>query len=456
MKKIVCIILIVSAFTQCKPQQISTAQKAGNLKEKKISNAIFIDSVWAANKVSFDLHTIDTKQYVAYYDSNRMMTVASRDVSSKVIEKKTLSSQLVWDSHNYVTLGLDEEGYIHVSGNMHNVPLVYYRSEKPYDIQSIVEIHKMTGIDEKGVTYPVFFNDKKGRLYYTYRSGGSGSGNNWVNLYNAKTKTWSRLLEKGLFKGKNGNETRSSYFKFVQGSDGNFHCIWMWRWTPNVETCHQLSYATSPDFVNWTSASGEKIDLPIKPDNEKLIIDNVPTKGGLHNGRHQIAFINKTPIIGYVKYDDYGKTQLYVARFKNDNWVIKQLSSWGFRWKFNGGGDGMTSGGSFDFIPNNNDNFLVINWKTETGEKGFYTIDGNLKILTSGKEMVAKYPKKIRTKLSKNPKMHVNLQDGITHNTNNNLLYVLKWESFVKSHKKSAPKEIPKGPLSALLLIEIE
>ena len=42
-----------------------------------IAENLLIDSVWAANKVSFALHTVGDEQYVAYYDKERMLTVAT-------------------------------------------------------------------------------------------------------------------------------------------------------------------------------------------------------------------------------------------------------------------------------------------------------------------------------------------------------------------------------------------
>lgn len=49
---------------------------------------VFIDSVWVANQVSFDLHTIDDKQYVAYYNKDSMMTLASRELGRENWKKK--------------------------------------------------------------------------------------------------------------------------------------------------------------------------------------------------------------------------------------------------------------------------------------------------------------------------------------------------------------------------------
>ncbi|WP_445737144.1 BNR repeat-containing protein [Mariniflexile sp.] len=457
LKPVVYILLALMMF-QCKEVKTSeTKTNLVNTSVPKIVETVFIDSVWAANMVSFDLHTMGNKQYVAYYDKNRMMTVASRDISSNQWQKKTLSNKLHWDSHNYVVMGFDEEGYIHISGNMHNNPLVYFRSEKPYDITSIKELNDMVGCNEDGVTYPKFFNDKDGHLLYTYRTGGSGSGNNWVNKYNTKTKAWERYLKTNLFEGISDNETRSSYFSFTKGPDGNFHFTWVWRWTPLVETTHQLCYAVSPDLIHWKNAFGEPIELPLKPDNEKLIVDNAPTNGGMHNGKYELFLTeNSKPIIGYIKYDEDGLTQLYVATTQNGTWISNKISDWNFRWEFIGGGDKMTQGASFDIEPYDA-NSVIIKWSNETGENGTYLVDTEtLHKVDKVVEAKEKYPSDLKDRLSKNAALHVNIQKGKNSDKDAESTYVIKWESMGKSHGSHAPEVIPEGPLSALYLINIK
>lgn len=137
-------------------------------------------------------------------------------------------------------MGFDEEGHIRISGNMHVNPLVYFRSDKPYDIQTIAEVHTMIGENEDRITYPKFFNGHNGKLLYMYRTGGSGRGDTWVNQYDIGRNKWKPYPTDGLFKGIIGDTSRSAYNKFVKGPDGNFHHVWMWRWLPAVETCHQL------------------------------------------------------------------------------------------------------------------------------------------------------------------------------------------------------------------------
>ena len=432
------------------------AQEYLPLKDPIILNQLEVDSVWVANKVSFDLHTVDDLQFVAYYDKNRMMTVASRKLGSTYWERKTLPSQLMWDSHNYVAMGIDEKGYLHVSGNMHTHPLNYFRSSNPYDIQSLNKIDQMTGADEKSVTYPKFFQHNDGSLLFSYRSGTCGNGNILLNQFNPETGTWKRYLEKPLFEGIEKDDQRAAYHKFVRDSAGNFHFIWMWRWTPLVETSHQICYATSTDLIHWKNAAGDPVSLPFRPDDPALIVDGTPSKGGMHNSRFQLCLPEDgRPIIGYVKYDEDGLTQLYLAQLRNGQWIAHKISHWNFRWKFTGGGDQMTSGGSFNFLGLTSRGHIVIDWETETGQQGQYIIDPkNLERVDQEVMVTKKYPDTIFEKLSKDPELSVNIQPEKGTGSKHNVNYLLKWESMKKSHGKHAPDIIPNGPISPLLLIK--
>jgi len=92
-----------------------------------------------------------------------------------------------------------------------------------------------------------------------------------------------------------------------------------------VETSHQICYATTPDLKYWKNAAGEKINLPHRPDDEPLIVDPIPTKGGMHNSRYRIILTpDDKPLVGYVKYEENGLTQFYLVNFKNGKWSSKK------------------------------------------------------------------------------------------------------------------------------------
>lgn len=429
-----------------------------NRKESQIGKQILIDSVWAANRVPFDIQTVGYQQYVAYYDSERNMTVASRTLGSNSWTKKTLPNKLRWDSHNYVTLAVDTAGYIHVTGNMHNDPLAYFKSSKPYDVASMEEVNKMVGKHEQDVTYPKFFYDKNRSLYFSYRSGSSGNGNTFVNKYDAENQTWSRYLDTPLFEGKSDTENRSAYHQLTQDKEGNFHLTWLWRWSPEVETCHQLSYAFSKDFKNWYGANGESLTLPLRPDTPTQLVDNTPTKGGMHNGKYNTTITpDQKPIIVYQKYDIKGMTQLYLAAFKNNKWQTIELSKWNFRWKFIGGGDKMGEGAIYNIMGFNDQGHLVIEWTTPDKTSGTYTVDiKQLKLVPKSSKLMSFMPASLNKKITPNPKLKVNTEHDGTLDKGYSTRYLLKWETQKRSHGSSAPKVIPVGPLSPLYLIELK
>src|SRR5690606_20166752 len=111
------------------------------------------------------------------------------------------STVLGWDSHNYLTLGIDKKGYLHLAGNMHVHPLTYFKSTAPQDISTLKQVREMVGTEEDRCTYPKFMNTKEGELIFHYRDGGSGDGNEIYNVYSCQTGEWSRLLDSPLTDG---------------------------------------------------------------------------------------------------------------------------------------------------------------------------------------------------------------------------------------------------------------
>ena len=168
----------------------------------RVMECLDVGPVWSGHAVGFCLLTFPQGQYVACYAPDRRMTVARRAPGSRVWEFKTLGSTVGWDSHNYVTMAVDEIGHLHVSGNMHVHPLVYFRTERPGDIGTLRAVPAMVGDLERRCTYPRFFAGPQGELIFTYRDGASGSGNQIYNTYDARAQTWRRLLEEPLLDGR--------------------------------------------------------------------------------------------------------------------------------------------------------------------------------------------------------------------------------------------------------------
>lgn len=303
----------------------------------EVVRCLDVGPVWSGHFVGFCLLTLPEGQYVAFYDSDRQMTVARRDLDADVWDFRKLPSRLGWDSHNYVTMALDETGCLHVSGNMHGHPLVYFRADEPGDIRSLRAAPAMVGRLERRCTYPKFFDGPQGELIFTYRDGSSGSGNQIYNTYDARTQTWRRLLDAPLL---DGRGLMNAYpVGPDRGPDGRYHLCWIWRDTPDCRTNHDVSYARSRDLVNWETAAGQSVTLPMTIQTPGLVVDPVPPGGGAINGNTRIGFDSQNrPIVTYHKFDDEGFTQVYNARYEDDGWRIYQATDWDYRWYFQGGG----------------------------------------------------------------------------------------------------------------------
>ena len=126
--------------------------------EPAVVERLDVAPVWSGHPVGFAIETAGDRQYVAFYDADRWMTVAARDLDSDQWTLERLPSRLGWDSHGEVVLATDRAGFLHVAGNMHGDPLVYFRSQRPHDAASLTR-RPMIGSREKEVTYPRFVRD---------------------------------------------------------------------------------------------------------------------------------------------------------------------------------------------------------------------------------------------------------------------------------------------------------
>ena len=116
---------------------ISQIAMAAELSKWQVDQVLDVAPVPASFPVRFCLLTDNSRQYVAYYDAGHQMTIASRLLGSETWTFQKLPSKIGWDSHNYITMTIDRAGQLHVSGNMHANPLVYFRTETAGDITTL-------------------------------------------------------------------------------------------------------------------------------------------------------------------------------------------------------------------------------------------------------------------------------------------------------------------------------
>ena len=301
-----------------------------------VKEIVDVVPVWPGHPVGFCLLTRGARQYVAFYDANRQMTVAQRTLDRAEWTLARLPEQVNWDSHNSVTMAIDAAGCIHLSGNMHCAPLVYFKTREPGDITTFERVTSLVGSLEDKCTYPKFLTGPNGEFLFEYRHGSSGNGINLYNVYDPATQSWRRLVDGPLLDGQ--GEMNAYATGPTLGPDGWYHMVWVWRDTPDCATNHDLSYARSKDLVHWETSRGAALSLPITIDNGE-IVDPVPPGGGIINGNTRIGFdAQNRVILSYHKYDAAGNTQIYNARHEDGAWKHYQASDWTQRWEFSGNG----------------------------------------------------------------------------------------------------------------------
>jgi len=297
-----------------------------------------VERVWSGHPVNFGITYGHQTYFLAYYDAERRVTVASLPAAGSEFVHQKLDSVTGWDSHNYIAIAVDGAGHLHVIGNMHNDPLVYFRSTRAGDVRSLERVPVLVDAKrESRMTYPVFIRRFDGSLALKYRDGGSGNGNEIYVLYDTATRSWQPLLDTPMV---DGEGQRNAYFVGPTiGPDGHFHLAWVWRDTPDAETNHDLSYARSRDLVNWQKSDGTPLELPVTIGSAE-IVDAVPVRGGMINNNTVTGFdLEGRPVITYHKFDARGNTQIFLARRETRGWRSVQITKWrDFRWEFSGRG----------------------------------------------------------------------------------------------------------------------
>lgn len=456
----VLFLLIISlwACTEKQTKDDQVVDESSNT--ESVVEKILIDSVWAGHPVGFSLLTHGNRQYIAYYNSNRNSVVGQRNLDEDRFDLHVLpettretaggtSTVLGWDSHNFQTLGIDKDSFIHLSGNVHVHPLTYFRSSKANDISSLEQVFEMVGTEEDRTTYPHFMMTKENELLYHYRDGGSGNGNEIYNTYSTIDKTWSRLLDVPLTDGQgqmNAYQTQPTIRK-----DGWYHMYWVWRDTPDCSTNHDLSYMKSADLENWYNAFGEKFELPVTIDKKLVIVDPIPPKGGIINlAAKMVLDDDNNPVFVYHKYDNTGNLQFYTAKIQEDRWTYNQVTDWDYRWEFSGNGSINKEVGINSFKKRDDKNYEVDYWHIKYGN-GTILLNENFENI--GKVLK---PEPFDAQLEMEgqfPGLKVRTAKDLGKSSDKDSRYVLKWETIDRNRDK--PREKPWPEASQLYLYKL-
>lgn len=310
----------------------------------EILKQVDVAPVWSVHRnAPPELLTTDGRQYVAYYDQDRFLTIAQRELGSDQWKFHRFPVQMGWETgaHAKLSLALDRDGYIHITcyrRSMLQAPpsppaALYYRSAAPHSIDEFE--HRYMISEAEYPHYPTFYTVGE-TLFFSYRDGSSGRGNQLLNRYDDARRVWVREFETPLL---DGRGERSAYIHGsggpMPGPDGRFHLLWVWRETPDHASNHSLSYARTvgDDLSQWESAAGVPVAPPFTIDNRELLVDDTPPGEGISNSLFRMNWDSKQRVVvSFHKFDENGVSQIYNARLINGEWRAVAATRWDFVW----------------------------------------------------------------------------------------------------------------------------
>lgn len=297
---------------------------------------------WAQNSVNaviFRTHSVTTHgntQYASFYDPDGKVVLARRELGSTDWDIHNTGFQgNINDAHNAICIGVDGEGYLHLSWDHHGHPLNYRRSKEPGSF-AFTERLPMTGQHENRVTYPEFYHLEDGGFVFMYRDGASGAGNLLLNRYDAKIQEWTALQHPLI----DGEGQRNGYTnQLAIDGKGRWHLSWTWRESGDVASNHDILYATSPDEgKTWYKSTGEKYDLPITRETAEIVA-HVPQNSELINQCTMDVDSKGNPMIAsYWRTADSDVPQYHLAWYDGDEWHVSQISRRTTPFRLSGGG----------------------------------------------------------------------------------------------------------------------
>ena len=292
-------------------------------------NAEYIADAFAGNAVNVSVFRKDAATTAFREDGSRVYFCAFYDEEGTVCvakkEWKTENDSMPWeilktpfsgniaDAHNTVSIMADGCGYLHMAFSNHNGKLIYAKSAEPFSAE--LSGQTMIGTEEEQVTYPEFYLQPSGDLFFLYREGVSGNGHVLLNHYDAKAGKWTRLHSDLI----SGEGKTSPYWQACTDDEGRLHISWTWRETSDVNTNHDICYAVTADETgtSFTDSDGDPYTLPITEGSAEVVRE-IPQGSLLINQTSMAADHGEPYIVSWWR--ENGIVQYFILRKKAGEW----------------------------------------------------------------------------------------------------------------------------------------
>jgi len=237
------------------------------------------------------------------------------------------------DIHNWVSVGLDSRGYVHLTWDMHGAPLKYRRSDAPVNAWTgglTQDLDMLGSRYENTVTY-VRFHLLREQLFVTFRgNGGAGRGDWFFYEYNHDEEAWStgpglRETKGLLLDGRSDQQNPYLWRDPAMDSLGHIHFAWNWRASSDVDTNHRVEYIKW-NGSNYVTPDDSVVTVPIR-EGEADTVDPVGFDQGLEDIGALAVDEQGHPHLAYRKDGPEGHMQMYHVWHDGSSWQPSQLTS---------------------------------------------------------------------------------------------------------------------------------
>jgi len=272
-------------------------------------------------------------QCVAYYMADDHIVLASHEIGSNIWTRiRGSTGPGASDNHNFISIGIDGEGFVHVFWHMHAIPMRWRIGTAPGIFQvatpSTPPISAGSTV-ETSVTYPYVLGLPDGDLLLLFRDGGSGNGDEIIYRWNLATHTWTNVLGANaalMF----GGVDRCAYLnRPILTSDERLHISWCWREDATVKTNHDWFYIyADPPYVDWFNVEDEAMTLPIDlAESANCLARSIPQNTGLMNVQGMTIDDDDRPILAGFSDPGSGISQYFVTNWDGAAWQTRQVGT---------------------------------------------------------------------------------------------------------------------------------
>lgn len=291
------------------------------------------ERAWAANTLNTAIYrgeglvTQGRFQFTSWYESPTRICIARRDLLGGDLSIGHLDGHYrLNNAHNTISLGLDRDGYLHLSYDQHAASVRYRRSARPLDPAAWEPERGLSGSHEDRLSYPTFLMQGPDHpLLLLYRHGTANAGSARLKRYEESTQSWTDDDVALLDGERPAPWTRNGYWNHpVLDGRGGIQLSFVWRMPSSATDTRVLNadpaYVRSSDGgLHWTTVEGRPVERPLTPERTPAVH---PVEAGrnLINQCGMAADSRGRPHIVFYANDDAGIPQYQHLWYDGSGW----------------------------------------------------------------------------------------------------------------------------------------